>query len=189
MSGLNLMDIFLIFCCADGYYYCSCHQRGSVSDWLLLAVRRGDLTNTKRLVNSLTGDVNYRDPRDGESPLYVAAQYGHLHIGKFLLKNGAAVDMPDYNHETALFKATRRGSVEFVQLLLQKGANVNALNQWGESCLMIACEYGYMTVVQCLLENHANRNIRNQKGETPLDLARLCNHTLIVNLLVGQEES
>lgn len=184
---MSIMDMCIVCCCLEEWSFA--RRTSTPSDMLMTAVRRGNLASTKRLVNSYIVDVNFRDSGDGESPLYVAAQQGHFEIAKYLLKNGAAADMPDYNKETALFKATRRNSVEIVKLLIQNGANVNAINQWGDSCLLIACEYGYGSIVQCLLENNAVATIRNRKGETPLSVARICNYATVMDILAKHESS
>ncbi|PVF96836.1 ankyrin, partial [Serendipita vermifera] len=56
------------------------------------ACQRGDLNIVKNLIESDQASVNERDPQN-ISPLHWAAINAHLHICRYLLEQGAEVDV------------------------------------------------------------------------------------------------
>ena len=57
--------------------------------------------------------------------LNIAAKNGFCEIIELLLEYGAAINIPDFNDETALFAASKAGKKNAVKLLLDKGADVD----------------------------------------------------------------
>jgi len=67
--------------------------------------------------------VNY-SIRIGYTPLYIAAQKGHLDVVKTLIEHGARVDAATTDGATPLYIACQNGQIEVVKYLIEKGANV-----------------------------------------------------------------
>ena len=177
----------------DQYYY---YQPSIANnDYLITAARQGRLDTTRLLIEAYGANVNHINLHD-ESPLYVACQFGHTRIVKYLLKKCKSVlhvDVPDSMGETPLFKATRRNAISIVRLLVEHNktgsprdiindgdvevVDVNNQNYWGDTCLLIATRYGYTELVKYLLrEGGANPYIWNLDSETPLLLAQQGHH-------------
>lgn len=95
---------------------------------LIEAVRSGDMDKVRALVSSIT--VNQKSNYGyGNTPLTIAAYYGHYEIAKILIDNGARVD------SDALTAAIEAGNIYVVRLLLENGANVNHPNEKGSTPL------------------------------------------------------
>ena len=60
------------------------------------------------------------------TPLHKAAEKGHVEIAKFLVSQGADVNVTDMNGMTPLCIATVCGHVEVAKFLVSQGADVNA---------------------------------------------------------------
>jgi ankyrin repeat protein len=77
------------------------------------------------------------------SPLSYAAQEGHLHIVRLLLKQGADPNIPEDTAQQglALYCACCGNHLEVAQLLLEHGANPNAGMDSSECCLTIGAVY------------------------------------------------
>eukprot|EP01125_Pyxidicula_operculata_P011156 TRINITY_DN3646_c0_g1_i3.p1 TRINITY_DN3646_c0_g1~~TRINITY_DN3646_c0_g1_i3.p1 ORF type:complete len:1216 (+),score=354.17 TRINITY_DN3646_c0_g1_i3:42-3689(+) len=71
--------------------------------------------------------------KDGNNPLYLAAQnHLPLHV-QLLLSNNAFVNQPGPNQETALFPAARNLDVETISVLANWGIDKNSKNKAGET--------------------------------------------------------
>ena len=63
-----------------------------------------------------------------------------LEMVRFLVANGADVNIQTNNGETALIQAARVGALEMVHFLVANGADINAQTNSGETALMEATE-------------------------------------------------
>lgn len=95
--------------------------------------------------------VNHRDNQSHRTPLYKAVKNKKHEMVRFLLQEGAGVDLPNLFGETPLHIATSLGDVSMVALLLQKGANVNAQTQSGATPLHYAASIGNVELLKVLL--------------------------------------
>jgi ankyrin repeat protein len=67
--------------------------------------------------------------KDGDTPLYIASQNGHLEVQRDLLKHGADVKTADKDGDTPLYIAIQNGYFEVLRNLLKIGAGVNTGNK------------------------------------------------------------
>ena len=123
------------------------------------------------------------NPKDAECldrvwayPLGAASVYGNHEIVKYLLENGADLQLSsliDENHRefggrygSALCAAARGGHLRTVQLLLEAGADVNLLLQarYYGSALAAAAAGGHWQTIRLLLEAGAEVNLLLQAG-------------------------
>jgi ankyrin repeat protein len=133
------------------------------------AARIGDLEKVKVLIKDYNYPVFSTNDTACETPLHLAAEYGHMDVVKLLLANGAEVNARDNESDTPLHNAAKNGQKDVVELLLLKGANVNAKNNsYGDTPLHEAAREGHNDVVELLLANGADVNARDEFGGTPL---------------------
>lgn len=85
-----------------------------------------------------------------------------------LIKNGAYVDIADFNHDTALHWAAFKNNVKAVEKLLHSGANVNIRDDNGNTPLSWAAYKGNLDSIGVLLDFNALVNICNHRGFSPL---------------------
>lgn len=85
------------------------------------------------------------------TPLFPAAEKGHLKMVRMLLSAGASVDEADAGKNTPLHMAARGGYVAVVRSLLSAGGDANATNEDGETPTLAALSNGHQLVVECLL--------------------------------------
>ena len=120
---------------------------------------------------------------DGESALYVAAQYGDVSLIKALLERGANIDRQQHEGKTALMEAVLHHHEAATRLLLSRGANVNLQNIAGRTALMAAAINGNVEIAAMLIEHSANVKLQDVSGKSALDLALEERHPEIVALL------
>ena len=87
------------------------------------------------------------------SRLHIAALQGNLHMLRFLLKRGAALETESQPSDTALAGAVRRGYEPVVRMLVEHGANIGD-SEYGEDnrAMLTALQYGQDHVVKTLIE-------------------------------------
>jgi ankyrin repeat protein len=108
------------------------------------------------------------DGRPG-TPLFRAAQAGHMKIASQLLEAGADIRYMSYG-QNSLHWAAHGGYEDVVTLLLENGAVATETDIAGNTPLRRACYSGSMNerVVELLLKENVNVNARNSDGSTPL---------------------
>ena len=120
------------------------------------------------LANGMDNAVNERN-RNGETPLYVAANNGSEEAVRFLISEGAKVDiMSDFRQGTPLMAAAFGGHIDVVKVLVEDGqANVLIKSDYdGEStALSIAIKRGESECVDYL-----QRAVKRVKGYFPIEI-------------------
>ncbi len=122
--------------------------------------------------------------KDSKTPLYIAAQQGHLDVVLALLEKGAEVNQARKGGATPLFIAAQKGRIDVVLALLEKGAEVNQARESGATPLFIAAQKGHLDVVLALLEKGAEVNQALKDGATPLFIAAFNGHLDVVLALL-----
>ncbi|KAG9233081.1 ankyrin repeat-containing domain protein [Amylocarpus encephaloides] len=115
----------------------------------------------------------------GQTPLMYACRRGHVATARFLLENGASVNIISERGRTALFEAviaTKRDVVKLLagSRLVREKLAVNSQNpqMFGRTALMVACRLGYEDIAKLLLEHEDILvNLQESNGWTALSLA------------------
>ncbi|SCN86224.1 uncharacterized protein FFMR_09006 [Fusarium fujikuroi] len=124
------------------------------------------------------------DPIDGSgrTPLYFAAERGHIEIVNCLIENQANVNSLDRRSETPLFKPAGNGHLAVVERLLDAGTDATRLDNWQRTPLLFAAMKGRYVIAKTLLERtNIQQDIPDWRGLTVLQNAAQ-------NLREGQED-
>ncbi|VDK73322.1 unnamed protein product [Litomosoides sigmodontis] len=136
---------------------------------VLEAAKEGDLEKIRKIVIPAT--VNCRDVRGRFStPLHLAAGYNNFEVARFLLENGAEVNLKDKGGLIPLHNASSFGHLEIANLLIECGAEVNHPDKWGYTPLHEAAQKGRTQICSLLLNNGADVTLKNNEGFTALDI-------------------
>ncbi len=93
---------------------------------LHFAVVENDVALLRSLLRSSNVDINAMRP-PGTTPLHQACTSGNIECAKLLVKNGAKVNMSDWNGKSALTLAVCEGNFELAEFLIQNGATVDEI--------------------------------------------------------------
>lgn len=127
--------------------------------------------------------------RNGHSPLFAAACYGHSRtIAALLAAGSASLDAPDMYGGTPLWAAVANanGYKETVSLLIAAGSTaINRQNDIGQSPLHCAVQKGLPEIVELLLFAGARRDLLFE-GKSPLEWATANKDQTIIDLFKQQ---
>ncbi|KAL7809400.1 ankyrin repeat-containing domain protein [Trichoderma aethiopicum] len=128
---------------------------------LIQAARRGSLDMVRFLCDSVLHKasifgrvdlVEYLLETGRRTPLYFAAERGHVDVVDCLLRRHANCNSLDRRRETALFKPAGNGHVRVVERLLEAGTDATILDLWDRTPLRFAAMKGHTEIVRMLLE-------------------------------------
>jgi hypothetical protein len=140
------------------------------SDPFRAAIFDGDFERVSALAKSNPSLINQRF--DAVNPLMMALMRKRRKITKFLIEQGAEVNLTDEANQSPLdFACCFSGDRDMVELLLKHGARIEG-NGHGETPLHQATRSGELGLVQVLLQHGANPNSKDGFGLTPLDYAK-----------------
>lgn len=117
-------------------------------------------------------NINARD-RFGKTPLYNKIIDNNLPAIKFLVENGANIDLGVKSKEDAAETSPLIGAIQgaytnITQYLIEHGANLHAGSRTGNSALMWAALKNNPKIAKLLIEHGANIHATNNAGETAL---------------------
>lgn len=150
------------------------------------AASAGATTVLEWLLNDTSVDVDAPDRLD-QTPLFVAAEGGHLQTVRSLLRFGASPSHPRVDGACPLHACCWNGHVEVAAVLVAAGAAVNhgALDASGATPLLLAIQNSHEALCCWLVEcGGADAMLPSSRGTTPLRLAAKIGHVPIMRALL-----
>ena len=165
----------------------------STESKVLKACKEGRLVDVRELVAGKKVELKNcvaKNPH-GDSPLHVAAYFGHKDVVQYLVEEGGCkVDSRNRYRNTPLHRAARQGKLEVVQYLVEKkGSNPMLRCHWKRTPLHSACIHGQLAVVKYLTNiPHVETSSKDALFEqTPLQLAAECGTVDVVEHMIEHE--
>ena len=141
----------------------------TVKHWIL---NKGKDSNT--MASEMNGAGGLNRYFIGFAPLHIAARRGHLEVAKFLLDNGAMVNLfstktakHSYSY-TPLYLASKQGHVSVMKLLLGWWADIEKGNSGGSSPLSTASLNNRLQAVVLLIQKGAKVDSQGNHGRAPI---------------------
>ena len=136
-------------------------------------------------------DVNYQDPKFGQTSLMYACRRGHVETVLTLLNLGANPNIRSASRSTALFEAVLNNRTEVVKVLLEsKKMDINAGQELkgNSTALMFAAQGGYSSIVDEILKRpDLDINQKDLEGYTALSRATMSGYSNIVESLLKHD--
>jgi ankyrin repeat protein len=155
------------------------------------AIKDGDFARVQALVDSNREVVDKQD-ESGKSPLHLAIERGFSDIARYLIEQGADVNVPDSSHESPLHHCASRGNLEIGRLLLERGStsiNDSSVSKYDGfvgnwTPLHLACLRSHPAMTRLLLDYGADIEVRDGVQRTPLILSVESRDMQVVRVLV-----
>ncbi|TMW57111.1 hypothetical protein Poli38472_003036 [Pythium oligandrum] len=131
----------------------------------------------------------------GHTPLFYAASSGKLPLVKWLISNGADIDMDYSDHEdiqprdddhgmfTPLQIACFKGYEDIVNFFVECNAALSGTRRNGKTPLHVASSQNHKAIVKILMEAGADIHACDDQGKTPVDVA----HSSLLSVLIPGE--
>ncbi|CAG9861443.1 unnamed protein product [Phyllotreta striolata] len=116
--------------------------------------------------------VNISDCRQ-RRPLHIAALHGHTECAKYLLEQGAEVQVFDEEGRTPLIAAAQYGQTQIVDILLTCNIDRTTCDKFGNTALHWACLKKHNQTALLILEDSQGDtiiNVANKDKKTPLHI-------------------
>lgn len=138
------------------------------------AVRERDGNKATDLVQQPGSTVvNYRDDK-GDAAIHIVTSQRDVTWLRFLVGQGADVNIANRDGDTPLIVASRIGFAEGAEYLLGRGAQIDRTNRRGETALIIAVQQRNLPLVRLLAERGANPDrTDNATGRSARDYAKM----------------
>jgi len=137
--------------------------------------------------------LNWQD-KQGKSPIFYAAEYGHHGVCSLLLDRGADAMVENNNGWTVLHAAVNSNLVEVVETILlhhlvKKSSLLDYQDRSGRTALHIAAFKSNENLVKLLLDHGADASVVDQNGNAPVMLAKRSNRRRSKELLEEADKS
>ena len=132
-----------------------------------VACQRGHIRKVIKMIDSGEVDINFK--LNDATPIYIAAENGHLNVVKKLIEKGADINEGRWSI-SLLYQATYFKHIDVVKLLIDKGADLNKANGNGTP-ITLASKYESPEIFNILLEAGADVNVTDTRGMTSLNMA------------------
>lgn len=163
-------------------------------DGLRSAVKEHDFQKAEKYIREgkthTTNVINSKD-RNGNSPLSIAVSKQDLEMMRFLIENGADVNIEDFFRVPPIYYAITKGTTEMIELLIDKNANIDGYFSYGDERRTLigwAIDENSSEKVEVLLKHGASPNSEfdryDSSGNSCLHVAIQKNYSRIVELLI-----
>jgi ankyrin repeat protein len=152
---------------------------------LLQDVGKGDLASVQTRIGADRSLLNARRAVWPYTWLEWAAYHGHLHIARYLLREGSEVNERDGTGSPALREACMGADQAMVELLLEAGADAVTPSTYGDTPLIKAARGGHVGIMRALLAHGCGDiDARDESGRTALWWACHCNKAGVAQVLL-----
>ena len=138
--------------------------------------------NIAKLLISKGADVNFKCV-DGDTPLRLAALYGHTEVAELLVAKGANVNIKDDSGSSLLHFGAKNNRPRLVELLLKAGADVYAKDTYGRTPVHNAAASANKEILKLFITKDVDLNVKDEGSRTALDYAIINNKTNTAALL------
>lgn len=144
---------------------------------LMMALMRKQFDVADYLIDQ-GANVNHKRPAKhtddkmrGQTPLWWAANHGHLELAAKLLEKGADLDTPDHFGSTPLSTAASSGHLPMVRFLVELGADIHSTIYDGRKPFNLAVTHGHKKVAEFLMSQGNMAEEAGSSGYSSLMIA------------------
>jgi ankyrin repeat protein len=150
---------------------------------LVSAAADGRPTRDLLLLIAAGANLNGRD-KEGSTPIFAAARYGHEDCLRLLLDQKADMFLRNKKGESPLYKAVQSGQSECLRMLIEARADVRKTDKEGMTPAWVAAQRGRHEMLRTLSRAGAELDVADSFGDSPVLAAAHAGHELCVAVLI-----
>jgi len=147
--------------------------------------RHDDLNHIKSIVSNNRTKIDEKNEH-GSTFIHIAVDNGNIEVLKYLVSQGANVNVKDNYGKTPLQAAVNKNNLEMVEYLISHGADVNVKDYFSRSPLHDAAIIGNIETVQILISHGAQINAKDNMNKSPLHHSVEKGHKEITQYLLSK---
>jgi ankyrin repeat protein len=153
------------------------------SDPIIDAIFDNSLSRLKQLLGDNKKKINQELSSAFYTPLHYASYNGKLQIAKYLIENGADINVQTLDLYTPLHFAIKYGHVNLAKYLIEQGADINLQTYKKEAAIHISIAKGLYSLSKLLIDKGADLTMSAEHG-TPLHYAEMYGDLKIAKHLI-----
>ncbi|XP_067658334.1 ankyrin repeat domain-containing protein 50-like [Haliotis asinina] len=151
------------------------------------ACTKGNLGWLRRILSENLENINNHG-KDGQTPVMIAARFGHRRMVDMLVSKGSALHLLDDNKNNILHVACIGGHVDMVKhVLSKKVADINSRGHYGRTPVIMAAEKGHRDVFDPLVREGADVSLVDENRNNILHVACIGGHVDIVKHVLSKK--
>lgn len=164
ISYLKRTLVFLSFLCL---YFCSAANIDRINEKLFMACITGNLPTVKDALKN-GADINFTDKETTLTPLGIALLNSRFDIAKFLISEGASVNIID-NSGCSLLSYS--DDEDIFNILLSKGLTLTQKDKYGRLPIHKIAGLNQLNNMSAIIKRKFDINIKDSSGMTPMHWA------------------
>jgi ankyrin repeat protein len=150
---------------------------------LVAAAADGKSKRDLLLLLAAGANLNGRD-KEGATPIFAAARYGHEDCLRLLLDQKADMNLRNKKKESPVYKAVQGGQSDCLDVLIGVKADVLSPDKEGMTPAWVAAQRGRHEMLRALARAGADLDVADSVGDTPVLAAAHAGHTTCVKALI-----
>ena len=152
--------LFLIIACSRTTYAPSEEKNYKDLKDVIREIQNQDMEGVRAIISKNKDILNNKDS-EGNYMLNVAVLGGNIEIVKYLVSQGADINIKDSAGKPPLQIAIHEGKVELIKYFLSEKADVNMKDYFNETSLHKATHKGEIEIVKLIVSHGAHLNTKN----------------------------
>ncbi|MEK7434046.1 MAG: ankyrin repeat domain-containing protein [Cyanobacteriota bacterium] len=183
----NLLFYSVIFALITSIYSCNPINNINLNknDAIIKSIKSKNYQNIYDNIKLVSKYINEKD-EFGKTPLMLATEENNLPLVKFLLENGADINLENKSQNTALNIAILNKNKETINFLVKNNANLKIRNADYDFPIILAARNNDTETIKLLIDKGVDVDSRELNGKSLLHFACMFENKELIELILNK---